>query len=300
MLVHFESRVSMSRWLSIGFETFEFRSRLQAPSITNPFGWFRFPMSSPETTKPTCRCPSCGARFRVDQKFLGRTTKCPNTQCGASVLLQAEPAPTVQPPESSRATARTAVQSTSRASDVNNSERVQRSSAKSVESQAPVASASALNSAERAVPGSKRAGNNRTRSRYETSPSLITNPLVLGLLGTVIVGGLGLGVYSWTTASSTTSNQESVAAETPDEKSSPRQQLLKPRRSQSPNQQSRNQIRKLRRHQILQSHLRRNWRALATMINRMWLNSARLSSRQPKVTPSLRKSSSGKRRSNKS
>ncbi len=104
---------------------------------------------------------------------------------------------------------------------MNNSERVQRSSAKSVESQAPVASASALNSAERAVPGSKRAGNNRTRSRYETSPSLITNPLVLGLLGTVIVGGLGLGVYSWTTASSTTSNQESVAAETPDEKSSP-------------------------------------------------------------------------------
>ncbi len=300
MSVHFESRVSMSRWLSIGFETFEFRSRLQAPSITNPFGWFRFPMSSPETTKPTCRCPSCGARFRVDQKFLGRTTKCPNTQCGASVLLQAEPAPTVQPPESSRATARTAVQSTSRASAVNNSERVQRSSAKSVESQAPVASASALNSAERAVPRSKRTSNNRTRSRYETSPSLMTNPLVLGLLGTVIVGGLGLGVYSWTTASSTTSNQESVAAETPDEKSSPATAVAQtapvpasePAESKSDPETTSSSDPPVTAPPKLAS--------AGNDDKQMWLNSARLSSRQPKVTPSLRTSSSGKRRSNKS
>jgi len=54
--------------------------------------------------KPSFQCPSCGLRFRVDSRYLGRRVRCPRNGCEQSIRLQAssqEPAVGDQPESSS-------------------------------------------------------------------------------------------------------------------------------------------------------------------------------------------------------
>ena len=50
--------------------------------------------------KPAFQCHECGFRFRTDEKYVGRTVRCPNQNCARPVLLvsQAEPRPRQPPP----------------------------------------------------------------------------------------------------------------------------------------------------------------------------------------------------------
>lgn len=162
----------------------------------NLYGWISSLMSSIDSPKPTCRCQSCGFRFRVDQKYLGRNAKCPNPECGTTVLLQAEvpaaPARPVAPSKSSVA---------AESADVARRATVNPKKAESTVRQVAERRVSATES----TPTARRTSSHRnsrttgsqTRSRYEGKTQSSVSPLVLGLIGTMVVGGIGIGAYVW-------------------------------------------------------------------------------------------------------
>ncbi|MBL8809477.1 MAG: DUF1587 domain-containing protein, partial [Planctomycetaceae bacterium] len=140
--------------------------------------------------KQAFQCPSCRARFRVEEKFLGRTVRCPNTECGKPVRLEASAGlpetPSPQPAEP------TSPQRASR-------ERTERAHA-SERSTAPVAElkqSSVRKSRSATSESSDRAAVRNARTRKvleETAKSRSVSPAMIAI-ATVVFVVIGGGSY---------------------------------------------------------------------------------------------------------
>lgn len=137
---------------------------------------------------PSFRCPSCGARFRTDEKFVGRRIRCPNSDCGKPIVLTLEltesKKPSTQPTTAQVRPTRSSVQAKPARATAANSEKSHRP--------ARLPSNTTAQLAERpsqAITASSR------KSRYESGNSLM--PLFMGFVATLVLGGVAVGGYWW-------------------------------------------------------------------------------------------------------
>ncbi len=162
---------------------------------------------------PSFRCPSCSARFRAEEKYVGRRVRCPREECGTSFVLALESSATetvresAQPsqPSAAKCVVPPRVLSTENLSAEKKSPGQRVASSPSavkpvnvkvepssvVVPSKPTTSNRAVGSA-----GSRRSGTasrSTEHSRYQAGPSLL--PLFIGFAATAVIGSLGLGAY---------------------------------------------------------------------------------------------------------
>ena len=143
--------------------------------------------------KPSFRCPSCDARFRADEKHVGRRVRCPNAECGQTVLLTLEP--TDAAPSSTAQKARPVAEQKPVQKPASPARTTIRSEEKEVSDSAPPvrSAASKANSSSRSRTGDRKT----SKTHYESQSPL--KPLFTGLIATTLVGGAILAGYSFLT-----------------------------------------------------------------------------------------------------
>jgi len=143
--------------------------------------------------KPSFRCPSCNAKFRADEKHVGRRVRCPNAECGQPVLLTLEPADAA--PSSPAPKARPVADQNPVQKPASPARPTVRSEVKEAIAAAPPvrSAASKANSSSRSRTGDRKT----SKSRYESQSPL--KPLFTGLIATTLVGGAILAGYSYLT-----------------------------------------------------------------------------------------------------
>lgn len=143
--------------------------------------------------KPSFRCPSCDAKFRADEKYVGRRVRCPNSECGQTVLLTLEPADAA-PSSPAQKTRPVAAQKPVQ-KPASPARTTVRSEEKELSDAAPPvrSAASKANSSSRSRTGDRKT----SKSRYESQSPL--KPLFTGLIATTLVGGAILAGYSFLT-----------------------------------------------------------------------------------------------------
>ncbi len=143
--------------------------------------------------KPSFRCPSCDAKFRADEKYVGRRVRCPNAECGQTVLLTLEP--TDAAPSSTAQKARPVAEQKPVQKPASPARTTIRSEEKEVSDSAPPvrSAASKANSSSRSRTGDRKT----SKTHYESQSPL--KPLFTGLIATTLVGGAILAGYSFLT-----------------------------------------------------------------------------------------------------
>ena len=157
---------------------------------------------------PSFRCPSCSARFRAEEKYVGRPVRCPREECGTSFVLALESSATATVVESTQSSKPSATKSVTPSRNVSAEKKDSGPRAESslsavkpgnekVESSSAAVPAKATTSTRPAGSASSRRSGTTSRStersRYQAGPSLL--PLFLGFAATAVIGGLGLGAY---------------------------------------------------------------------------------------------------------
>lgn len=161
---------------------------------------------------PSFRCPSCGARFRVEEKFLGRTVRCPGPECRKPMTLTAELAErTIVSPKNAASASVTqpSVKPSIKQSKVTAPAPAVSKEPRALAAQLPLRnqeskivagsnapSKPAAGAAGRSKARSQRAGGSRSTGSTRYSGKNHFKPLLTGFLLTLLIGGLGIAAYS--------------------------------------------------------------------------------------------------------
>lgn len=149
---------------------------------------------------PSFRCSSCNTRFRAEEKYVGRKVKCPNAACGQSIVLTLEQPPST-PPQVQVAASSTATSGVHKpSSSVSESHPSPRAGAQKQAAAVTASQSSASSQKATAATSTRRSKTTTARdksSRYQSTSS--AKPLFIGFALTLVLGGLALAGYWYST-----------------------------------------------------------------------------------------------------